>query len=87
MYRLGIEWILGFRLYNAFFTLQPCIPKQWSFFHIAYRHGAGTYHIHAENPNGKSTGISSLDLDGSRLVGNKVPLDSAGGDHIVKLIL
>jgi cyclic beta-1,2-glucan synthetase len=86
-YRVGIEWILGFRLRGDSFTLQPCIPKTWKNFRITFRHRSGTYHIQAQNPNGKSTGITILEMDGMRLSGNQIPLTSSGEEHFVKLIL
>ena len=54
MYRAGLEWLLGFRLRGAVLHLDPCIPRAWRRFEIAFRYHASRYEITVENPSGVS---------------------------------
>ena len=64
MYRAGIEWILGFRLRGATLHLDPCIPRAWRGFEIAFRYHSARYEITVENPRGVSRGIAQIEVDG-----------------------
>ena len=64
MYRAGLEWILGFRVQGAMLLLDPCVPKTWQGFEIAYRHRSARYEITVENPGGVSRGVAGWALDG-----------------------
>ena len=48
MYRAGIEWLLGFRLRGAVLHLDPCIPRAWRRFEIAFRYHGSRYEITVE---------------------------------------
>src|SRR4029434_6291652 len=61
MYRIGIEWLLGFQLRGNTLTFNPHIPKTWNGFDITYRYYQSTYAIHVENRGG---GKLILELDG-----------------------
>ena len=50
MYRAGLEWILGFRLRGPLLHLDPCIPRAWQSFAIAFRYHSSRYDIVVENP-------------------------------------
>ena len=64
MYRAGIEWLLGFRLRGAVLHLDPCIPRAWRRFEIAFRYHGSRYEITVENPRGVSRGIAQIEVDG-----------------------
>ncbi len=88
LYRLGLEWILGFQKRGSALRIDPCIPKDWKHFEIAYRHGAALYRITVENPQGVCRGISSLSLDGTRLPSDAlVPLTDDAREHEVHVVL
>src|SRR5581483_10021991 len=67
MYRAGLEWILGFRLRGTNVVIDPCIPKSWPGFKIAFRYHSSRYDISIENPRGVNRGVSSIHLDGGAL--------------------
>lgn len=93
MYRAGLEWILGFRVQGTTLLLDPCIPKMWQGFEIAYRYRSARYEITVENPAGVSRGVASWTLDG---VAQPTPPPGAtarisvaddGATHRVRVIL
>jgi len=88
LYRLGLEWILGFRKQGSALSIDPCIPRGWKRFEISYRHGDTLYRIDVENPNGVCRGVSWVKLDGTLLRGEAlVPLSDDGREHRVEVML
>ncbi len=93
MYQAGTEAILGFRVRGGTLLIDPCIPRAWPSFEVAYRHGSATYEIAVENPNGVSRGVASAHLDGHPLPGPSaaggasIPLADDGITHQVRVIL
>jgi cyclic beta-1,2-glucan synthetase len=88
MYRAGLEWILGFRLRGATLVIDPCIPKSWPGFEIAFRYHSARYDISVENPRGVNRGVSSIHLAGETLhPGDAIPLSDDGANHKVEVVL
>jgi cyclic beta-1,2-glucan synthetase len=87
MYRAGLEEILGFQLRGASLLLDPCIPKGWPGFKIAFRYHSARYEIEVENPSGVCRGVVQAELDGGALSGTSVPLVDDGATHSVKILL
>jgi cyclic beta-1,2-glucan synthetase len=88
LYRLGLEWILGFQKRGSTLRIDPCIPKEWKRFEIAYRHGDTLYRITVENPKGVCRGVSRVSLDGTLLPGEaRVPLADDAREHQVHVVL
>ena len=88
LYRLGLESILGFQKRGSALRIDPCIPKEWKGFEIAYRHGDALYRITVENPKGVCRGVSSISLDGSPLPeGALIPLTDDAREHQVQVVL
>ncbi|HSP97487.1 MAG TPA: glucoamylase family protein [Candidatus Dormibacteraeota bacterium] len=89
MYRAGLEWILGFRLRGATLLLDPCIPRTWRGFEIAFRYHSARYDITVENPRGVTRGVTRVDLDGASLAGTPAPIPLAddGRAHRVRVTL
>ena len=89
MYRAGLEWLLGFRLRGAVLYLDPCIPRAWPRFEIAFRYHASRYEILVENPQGVTRGVSTVDVDGvplpSPVAG--IPLIGDGATRRVRVVL
>ena len=88
-YRVTLERILGFQLQGKNLLLDPCIPKTWPGFEIAFRYGSTRYEISVENPRSVCCGVNSLELDGRRIVAGTrlIPLVDDGGQHSVRIIL
>jgi cyclic beta-1,2-glucan synthetase len=89
MYRAGLEWILGFRLRGATLVIDPCIPKAWRGFEIAFRYQSALYEITVENPNRVNRGVSEMALDGNLLSGGEgqMLLVDDGARHRVRVVL
>jgi cyclic beta-1,2-glucan synthetase len=89
MYRAGLEWILGFRLRGATLVIDPCIPKSWPGFTIAFRYHSARFDISVENPRAVSRGVSTIRLDGKALPSDdsKIPLTDDGANHKIEVVL
>jgi len=87
MYRLGIEILLGLRKHGSQLRVAPCIPRHWEGFDARWRHGESEYRIRVENPDGVSSGVRVVILDGSPLEGDSIPLAADGGVHEVEVVL
>ncbi len=87
MYRAGLEWILGFHVRGTTLLLDPCVPRAWRGFTIAFRYHTARYDIAVENPSGVGHGVARMELDGNTLPGNSVSLADDGATHRVLVIL
>ena len=87
MYRLGIEAILGVRRQGQRLRLAPCLPHDWPQVSLTYRHGTTTYHIWINNPQGVSSGVEKITLDGAELSDGMLPLQDDGEHHQVVVYL
>ena len=87
-YRAGLEWILGLRIRGGELVIDPCIPRTWRTYSMAYQHGSTRYDISVENPDGVARGVSILELDGERQAsGNSIALQDDGRPHQVRVVL
>ena len=89
MYRTGLEWILGFQLRGATLIIDPCVPKAWPGFSIAFTYRSAHYDITVENPNGVSRGVTRISLDGEALhtSDGRIPLADDSARHSVTVVL
>jgi cyclic beta-1,2-glucan synthetase len=89
MYRAGIEWLLGFRLRGASLFVDPCIPRSWTGFSIAFRYHASRYEVRVENPHGVTRGVSRVEIDGvpAEAAHGGLPLVDDGATHQVHVWL
>ena len=89
MYRVGLEWILGFRLRGTSLVLDPCVPRAWRGFQIVFRYRSARYDIAVENPHGVCRGVTCVEIDGVALSGNRtqIPLADDGATHRVRVVL
>jgi cyclic beta-1,2-glucan synthetase len=88
MYRAGLESILGFRLRGVRLVVDPCIPRAWPGFTIAFRHRSALYDIRVENPQGVARGVSTLEVDGRPLdVQAGIALADDARTHRVRIVL
>jgi len=88
LHRAGLEWMLGFRKRGSTLRIDPCIPRRWTGFEIAYRHGRTLYRIDVQNPKRVCRGVSRVSLDGTPLPGEGVvPLSDDGREHQVQVVL
>jgi cyclic beta-1,2-glucan synthetase len=88
MYRAGLEWILGFRLRGTRLVVDPCIPRAWRGFNIAFRYHSARYDIVVENPQGVTRGVSSVEVDGVPYNGQaSIPLADDQKRHRIRIVL
>ena len=88
MYRAGLEWILGFRLRGTRLVVDPCIPRAWQGFNIAFRYHSARYDIAVENPQGVTRGVSSVEVDGVPYDGQaSIPLADDQKRHRIRIVL
>ncbi|MBC7958244.1 MAG: glycosyl transferase, partial [Vallitaleaceae bacterium] len=87
MYQAGLKNILGFTKEGLELIIDPCIPKRWSNFSISYTYELTTYDIQVSNPDNISHGIVQLFMEGTELIGNKIPLESGKGIKQITAIM
>jgi cyclic beta-1,2-glucan synthetase len=88
MYRAGLESMLGFHVRGPRLVLDPCIPRAWPGFTIAFRHQSTPYTIVVENPQGVSRGVSSVEIDGVLLDDPAgIGLAADGKTHRIRVVL
>jgi cyclic beta-1,2-glucan synthetase len=87
MHRLGVEALLGLRKAGDTLHVDPCIPKGWSSFQMAYRYGETVYEIQVENPEGVNRGVKRITLDGEERAREGIPLTDDGQHHDVHVLM
>lgn len=87
MYRAGLESLLGFRVRGTRLMIDPCIPRPWPGFSIAFRYRSARYDVVVENLGGVSHGVSPLELDGVPVRGLEVVLADDGRSHRLRVVL
>jgi cyclic beta-1,2-glucan synthetase len=89
LYRAGIEAILGFHLQGRHLLLAPCIPNEWPHFEISFRYRSARYEIVVRNPDGVSSGVVQVTLNGTSLPDGvaRILLLDDGATHHVALTL
>jgi cyclic beta-1,2-glucan synthetase len=90
MYRVALEWSLGFRVRGASLLLDPCIPSNWPGFDIGFQYRSARYEIEVKNPNAVCHGIVALQLDDETLPPEQhasIPLSDDGKTHRVHVVL
>lgn len=85
MYRAWVEEILGIKIRDGRLRVEPVIPPDWQGFHMTYRHAESLYEIQVDNPEGVSKGVAWIEIDGRRLEGAAIPLDSAPVKHRLRV--
>jgi cyclic beta-1,2-glucan synthetase len=80
MYQAWVEDILGFKRRGSTLVVDPTIPGKWRSYTMRVRHGQALYEILVDNPDGVSTGVAWIELDGRRLESPAIPLQ----DELVK---
>lgn len=89
LYRAIVEWVLGFRLHGGHLMIEPCVPRKWKGFAVAFRRGDTTYRIEVENPGHACRGVAAIELDGVTLQDSAagIPLVADGATHHVRVTL
>ena len=72
LWRLGVEAILGLRREGGSLSVNPCIPPTWKGFEAWVSIDGAELHVMVENPEGYSTGVAAMTLDGIAVEAHKV---------------
>jgi cyclic beta-1,2-glucan synthetase len=86
-YRAIVESILGLRRRGRTFTVQPSIPSSWPGFSIRWTVDGTVYEITVENPDRKSFGVARVEVDGSPVDPEAIPLQDDHRTHAVRVVL
>jgi len=87
LYRVALEAILGIRPMGNALRVEPCVPRGWTGFEVAYRQGSASYRIRVDNAAGVERGVRSITVDGQSVSGNTLALLDDGREHNVRVEL
>jgi cyclic beta-1,2-glucan synthetase len=87
MYQAAVEGLVGLRRAGSTFSIAPCVPAMWREFSIDWRVGSARYHIAVHNPDHRSSGVRSVELDGSAVDPDAIPVSDDGQEHSVVVVL
>ncbi len=85
MYETGIKYILGLRIHQGKLFMEPCIPSSWKEYSIKYQYKNTKYHIQVNNPNGKTTGVTSFKVNGEEVEEKQIKLEENGGIYKIEI--
>jgi cellobiose phosphorylase len=86
-YRFGIEMLLGVRLEQGAWRIDPCIPRQWPGFEVTLRDGTTSFRIRVVNPRGVGRGVTAARLDGASLAQPILPRLQDGRTHEMEITI
>jgi cyclic beta-1,2-glucan synthetase len=86
-YRFGIETLLGIRLDQGAWRIDPCIPRRWPGFEVTLCEGTTSFSIRVANPRGVSHGVAAVLLDGIALAQPVLPRLRDGRLHEVRVTM
>ena len=87
MYQAAIEGLLGLRRNGATFSVAPCVPAIWPQYSLQWRVGRTRYDITVLNPDHRTRGVRSAEIDGTPVDSRAIPLHDDGGTHTVVVVL
>ena len=89
LYRAGLESMLGFRLQGEELLIEPCVPRTWRRFDIAFRYRSSRYQLTVTNPFGVSAGVNHAEVDHRTILRApiRVPLLDDGAEHVVRVVM
>ena len=87
MYQAALEALLGFQVARETFSIDPCIPTQWSGFSLVWQRGRTRYEVTVTNPHKATRGVSSATLDGKPVEPGTIPILDDGATHHVEIVL
>ena len=87
LHRVATHWLLGIRPQENGLLVDPCIPAEWPGFTITRRFRDAVYQIEVQNPDGVSSGVRSVTVDGQLFSGALLPVFADGNTHTVTVIM
>jgi cyclic beta-1,2-glucan synthetase len=87
MYQAAVQALLGLHRRAATIGIDPCIPTRWPEYLIEWNIDGTRYRFVIENPEHRSRGVASAQLDGAGVDAAAIPLLNDGGEHEVRIVL
>jgi len=87
MYQAAIHSLLGLRRRGTTMSLSPCIPMVWPQYSLEWTIGRTRYRITVLNPEHRSQGVASAELDGVAVDTHAIPIEDDGARHEVTIVL
>jgi cyclic beta-1,2-glucan synthetase len=89
LYRVGLEWLLGFRIQGDRLRFSPSLPRDWRRYELRYRRGGATWDFSILDPEGGGRAIAVLEIDGVRRPPpfDAIPVPDDGKAHQVRIVL
>lgn len=87
IFRAVTQGMLGFHSGYESFVIEPCIPETWRSCSLKRRFRDNVYHIIIQNPQGKQSGITKIEMDGKILNSNHIPYVTDGLEHTIVVTL
>ena len=87
MLMLIFERMLGFKPQMDGLIIDPVIPSEWNDFKIERVWRGASYKIEVHNPEHVERGVVKLELDGTLIKGNKLPLPESGKTYNVQCFM
>ena len=87
MYRAGLENILGFQKNGTSLTINPSISSKWREYVMVYKYLDTSYEITVRNPDGATSGVRQMTVDGVVHAGNRFDLVNDGVRHPVEVLM
>ncbi|MHB8963501.1 MAG: GH36-type glycosyl hydrolase domain-containing protein [Saccharofermentanales bacterium] len=87
LHRVATYWILGIRPEKEGLLIDPCIPAGWEGYSVIRKFRGAKYRIGVANPHGRTTGITSLTVDGVPIEGHIVPVFGDGRTHVAEAVM
>lgn len=81
------QWILGIRPELHGLLVQPCIPSEWEKLRVVRQFRDSMYEITINNPDHVSKGVKEIQVNGTRISSNLLPVASSPRKHVVKVIM
>jgi cellobiose phosphorylase len=80
MYRIGLDYILGFRTDLNSITIAPNIPSAWKSAKYSRRFRRKNFSVSIINTEGGNSKIKSISVNGKKADNNTLPLDELTGN-------
>ncbi|HZE96075.1 MAG TPA: carbohydrate-binding protein, partial [Planctomycetota bacterium] len=87
MYRAILESILGLKRRAGSFSVHPTIPASWPGFSIRWKIDGTVYEITVQNPDHKTRGVARVEVDGSPVDPDAIPIVNDGKTHAVRVVI
>ncbi|MGA7689468.1 MAG: glycosyl hydrolase family 65 protein [Jiangellales bacterium] len=81
------QGILGIKPDYDGLRIDPCIPTSWDGFEVTRRFRGSTFHITVTNPDGVSTGVRAVTMDGAVVEGTTLQVPSTPSHVEVEVVL